>query len=335
MTHNKKPVTILRNGYNLTHGCVSYYSYVPVQSQGLSGREYCMSENSFITLPFTTKGANVPGVEDSDAKVEETKDVKTESKSSEDSNSQVEAHKEVDETNEDQKPKGQGIQKRISELTRGRREAERAAVKLQQQVAELKSKVKQLSKPEAKNFNGKPDEYVESLLDYKNTVKEVEKTSAKEQAAIVKAQEALKTEFNEKLKDFAEKHQDAYEVISKVPSKIFDDRLAYNIMNGESSAELAYYLAKNLNEAAELSEMDDLGLSRALGRLEAKIAASASGTASKPVETKKTKAEKPITPIRSGDVSKTTYTKEELGKMSFTEYENATKGDPRNRKLNW
>lgn len=242
-------------------------------------------------------------------------------------------------TEDNQKPeKAKGVQARISELTRLRRESEREAAKLQDEVKMLKEKLSASKKPDVNSYT-KGDEYLDAVLDFKSMKTKSEDLDKALNEKTVKAQEKLKEEFAEKSQIFSESTPDYFETLKNLPEKIFDDRLAYNIMSSDSSAEVCYYLAKNLDVAVKMSDMSDIELARALAKLEAKLEYEAqpkeeTKTVAK-VKAKTSAAEEPITPIKQSEKSAISMSLEEASKAGFSTYEKVRSSSIKSNLLNW
>lgn len=232
------------------------------------------------------------------------------------------------------------IQKRIDELTRKRRTAERErdyisrkreeeVTKLKARIAELEGKLPENEKPKREDFTDE-EEFHEALTDWKVEQKLRERLPAKPES---EDDSKAKTE-NEALDSILSAGQDKYTdfndlVLEKdlaITQEIVDAILQTD--SPETATEIFYYLGKNPSEAAELSKMTPAQIARAIGRIEGIVESQPREKEEKvekketPPEKKETKPEKktsqaaaPINPVRTeGLVDK------DPSKMSMKEY---------------
>jgi hypothetical protein len=176
------------------------------------------------------------------------------------------------------KPKG-GFQRRIDELTRNWREAERRNDQLlelisrQQGAPATQQQVADAGKPPSlADFNYDEGKYQQALLDF--ATKAAEKTvtaklsewerqqSTQRQAQTFKAKEAA---FAATVEDYADKVYD--------PSVPISAAMAEAIADSEIGPQLAYHLADNRELAARIASLSPVQAARELGKLEAKLSA--------------------------------------------------------------
>lgn len=272
-----------------------------------------MEENEIINEPYEPikpAGEESPVVADEiksevtaippkeEAKKEETK--KEEPKPAE----ETEAEKEA-----------KGVQKRINELTRARREAERERDALKAELEAAKKPVEKVSdgKPKMEDFETL-DEYNEAMIDFK-TAEALEKQKVQQvkqtEKQIEQAEHAAKVA---RLNESAAKYPDFKEaVIDKTGDELpISENMAIIILDIDEEtvtpADVLYYLAQNPDESRKIYNMAPAAAARAIGKIEAKLETAAkkesasAAPEAKPAK-KETKAPDPIKPLSgvSGD----------------------------------
>ncbi len=178
---------------------------------------------------------------------------------------------EGDETPRDEKGrfKGDGVQKRIDELTRARREAERQ-VEYWRGVATQTAPVEAADKPSRDQYADQ-DDYVEALAEWKaeQAVTRVQQQQAAQSAEHARqaAWAAREAEAKATMPDY-----DAVVPTSTVPVK---PHVVDALMDSEAGPALVYYLAKNPAVAERLNGMSPMRAAIELGRLETTLTAPA------------------------------------------------------------
>ena len=207
----------------------------------------------------------------------------------------------ADEKPED-KPKKNRFQERIDELTSKAREAEREAASLKERLAKLEQtkepepapKVELVQNtegpsPDDKNEDG-TDKYPLGEFDPKFAADIVRHTLKVEREALIaqereaqaktekEQQEAeLLTSWNEKLEPAKERYPDFIEKGQLLGSTFesidepYAEYLTNTIMSMDFGADVLYYLANNLDEAARIVQSGPTKATIALGRLESKF----------------------------------------------------------------
>lgn len=221
--------------------------------------------------------------------------------------------------------KGKGAEKRIGELTKKWRAAERERdfeknkrLEAEKALKEVKSKIVVGEKPKREAFDS-DEEFVEALTDWKIDSKlkasqeEVTKTVSdrEEKDAITEVYnnlDAMVESGKEKYEDFAEKVFDKALSISPDMTEIILDS------DTEVSVEIMYYLASNPDESAEIAKMSKEKAARMIGKIEAKLAAKSAAEEENvekkgeedlekvPPKKKLTNAPEPIKPVRTTGV---------------------------------
>lgn len=198
--------------------------------------------------------------------------------------------------------KGDGVQKRIDELTRARREAERQA-EYWQGVATQTAPEAQGDKPSRDDY-AEQDDYIEALTEWKaeQAVTRVQREQAAQSAnhARQSAWEAREAQTKASIPDY-----DAVVPVSTVPIK---PHVVEALMDADAGPLLAYHLAKNPDVAARLNAMTPARAEIELGRIETTLTAPAVKVPSN--------APTPITPITPQASGRTV----DLSKASMEDY---------------
>jgi hypothetical protein len=189
----------------------------------------------------------------------------------------------------DDKGKFKGVQARIDELTRARREAERSAEYwkgLATQTAQPSAEI--AAKPTADQFDDYAD-YVEALTDWK-----VEQKTRDVSVKAVQNAETMHRQSNWADRQEAVKSKLAdYDTVVGSSDVPVSEHVRDALLDSEHGPELAYHLARNPSFAADLNNMSATRAALELGRLESQLD---NAPAPKPVS----KAPAPITPLTTG-----------------------------------
>ena len=198
--------------------------------------------------------------------------------------------------------KGDGVQKRIDELTRARREAERQA-EYWQGVATQTAPEAQGDKPSRDDY-AEQDDYIEALTEWKaeQAVTRAQREQAAQSAnhARQSAWEAREAQTKASIPDY-----DAVVPVSTVPIR---PHVVEALMDADAGPSLAYHLAKNPDVAARLNAMTPTRAAIELGRIETTLTAPAVKVPSN--------APTPITPITPQASGRTV----DLSKASMEDY---------------
>jgi len=225
-----------------------------------------------------------------------------------------------DEGEDDDQPKGDkakkprrgGFQKKIAKL-----EAELAAIRAEktggkQDDPPAKDAPKAAEKPKPEDFTTY-DDYIEALTDWK-TDQRIEKrendrrTEAKA-SEFKKSQQTKVQRYEEGIE--AVKEMEGYEDFDEVIEE-YDGPLTIGmqqaLLDSEIGPQVAYYLAKNPDEAERISKLNLIEMNKAIGKIEARLEKSSQkgegdeGKATKVAKT--TKAPPPINPVKGSAKSK-------------------------------
>ena len=181
--------------------------------------------------------------------------------------------------------KGDGVQKRIDELTRARREAERQ-VEYWRGIATQSAQDAPAEKPTRDQF-ADPDDYVEALAEWK----------AEEAVSRVQQQQASQAADNARQATWAAREAEAkatiadYDAVVPTSTVPVKPHVVDALMDSEAGPALVYHLAKNPAVAERLNGMSPMRAAIELGRLETTLTA--------PAVKAPSNAPPPITPLNA------------------------------------
>ena len=218
--------------------------------------ETIMPEKADATVTEEVEAVEAVEADATDTEIEET------------DNGEVEATAEA-EPSESSTEKEEGakdtVQKRIDDMTKARREAERDA-EYWKQIAQQNQVAPEPVEPgkTLADFDYDEGKYAEYLTEFAKAEAraEVDKQLANERAATVHA------EYSQKEAEFAQGVDDYHTAVTN-PTLRFSPEMAAATQTGENGPALRYYLAKNPEISASLASMAPLDMARELGRIEA------------------------------------------------------------------
>jgi hypothetical protein len=208
-----------------------------------------------------------------DVEAIEVKAIEDEQKSSEPST-------EIQDKPKEEAKKANPAQKRIDELTRNRREAERDRDYWREQAMkkEPEKPVETVVEPvkTLADFDYDEGKYQEHLFSKARAeaVDEAKKVLKEEQSQQTTSRKV--TEFRGKEADFSKSVDDYHDVVTN-PSLSISQPMADVAMEMENGPEVLYYLGKNPALADEIAHLSPLSAARELGRIEAKLSTKESG----------------------------------------------------------
>ena len=215
------------------------------------------------------------------------------------------------------------VQKRIDELTRHRRDAERERDYWRDQAMRNTPAKPAAAEPEAPKkpptlaeFEYDEAKFAEALAKHVSdeTARKIREDLRREQAE--KTQQERRNEFTKRERAFASKHSD-YEDVTRDPSLPITQTMADLVAEAENGPDVLYYLANNRDEALRIAQMDEKSAARAIGRIEAKLEAPPAAPAPKPVS----KAPPPPPQIDTGESAvRISTTSPDSDKMSDDEW---------------
>lgn len=186
------------------------------------------------------------------------------------------------------KPKTPGVQKRLDELTRNWRQTERdrdhwreLALRNQQQPQQQPQAAQ--GEPTLEQFGGDPAKF---YAEHARWAAREELKRAREEEANQKKQERQREKaqkYEERVNKTRTKYEDFDDLVTDPSLPITNDMADY-IRESDEGPEVAYWLAKNPQEAARIAQMNGRDADRALARIEARLSTPAPAPAApKPV----------------------------------------------------
>ena len=208
------------------------------------------------------------------------------------------------------------VQKRIDELTRLRRSAERDSSFKDKKIAALEEEIQKLketssaaAKPVKEDFESE-DEYIEALTDWKidqklNKQPQSEKKDDKVREEVNTRWDAIDEMFDAG----GEKHEDFKELVMN-PTLQLTEAMVDLVIESENAEEVMYYLAKNADLSAKIAVMPLVKAAKEIGKIEKEVGLQLSKPTEKKEEVKEAKAApvekktvstapEPITPVRT------------------------------------
>lgn len=174
--------------------------------------------------------------------------------------------------------KNKGVGKRINELTKEKHEALRRAEALERERDELRAKLqkpeqahaKPEGKPTLEQFDYDYEAYTDALSEWKIDQKLSERDQkAKQQAEQSKIEEQSKT-VQSRIDAYAAKDPEGWKEALTAPIN-YTPAMVELLRESEVGPEIGVYLARNLDEAEQISQMSPVAAARAIGRIEAKL----------------------------------------------------------------
>jgi hypothetical protein len=223
-----------------------------------------------------------------------TEEVKAEETTPEVPQQEAPTEDKSDEKERDEKGRFKGVQSRIDELTRARREAERQAA-YWREMAETKAQTQ--AEPEPKPTQDKfstYDEYVEALTDWKasQAAEKVKRELAQTQAETAnrQAQTAVTETWQQRQSEARKAIPDYDEVLGAAAEVYVAKHVEAALLDSARGPELAYHFAKNPQEVQRINGLSPIQAAMEIGRLEASLV--------KPQRI--SKAPEPVKPLASG-----------------------------------
>lgn len=202
----------------------------------------------------------------------------------------------------DAQEKEKGVQKRIDELTRKRREAERDAQYWREQAMKAQRPEPEQQadfvppgfpqKPQVDQFETYED-FVEAIADWKSDLKLAQRDHKTAQEREQDQRKTQTEKYAERVTKFVEAQPDFDEVLANTTApatKIMENV----IIESDHGPEIAYFLAKNEAEAARIASLPPHRQLIEMGKLEARMEKRAD---TPPPQKRMTQAPEPIKPL--------------------------------------
>lgn len=169
-----------------------------------------------------------------------------------------------------------GIQRRFDELTRYRREAERDRDHWRELAMNQRHAPPQngAEKPKSlADFDFDDGKYRDYLIEQAGKRAEEAAEKRWKERAEQEAAEKRQSKFRNREVEFAKNTKDYFEKTRDPGATFFTPELAELLSESEEGPAVAYYLANNISEAVQLSQLSPRGMALAIGRLESKLLA--------------------------------------------------------------
>lgn len=205
-----------------------------------------------------------------------------------------------------QRPKNKGVGKRIDELTREKYDAQRErdywreqAMRNQRQPEQRQEQAGQTEQatdePTLEEHGFDVAAYNRAWYDWRKQ----EDAKADQKAKEIQSQQERAKKYQDSVQAFAEANPDFYDVFhGGLP---VTQTMAEAITDADNPAAIAYYLGQNPEEAARIAGMSPSAVSRAIGRIEAKLESQATPAAAEQARQREqktvTKAPPPVTTL--------------------------------------
>lgn len=213
-------------------------------------------------------------------------------------------------------------ERRKAEQTR-LRESEAAAVKrareAEQALAAAKEAAKKLPKPKQADYSDF-DEYQAALSAFKMTQtiddREMHRLETEAKAHFAEVEQVKAQQKHEAAQSWLAQVDEArtkypdFDAVALGDAPVINQQMADILLQTDVAAEITYFLGKNRQVGADISQLDPINMAMAIGRLEAQVTAPKPKTA--------TDAPAPISPIRGKATAK-----KPPAEMSMAEYKAA------------
>lgn len=197
-------------------------------------------------------------------------------------------------TQEAEKPKEDGFQKRINKVTADKWEATRRAEAAEAKLAEMQTAQapQQTVEPKLEDFDFDEQAHNSALIDYKVDQKAQSLQKQQQDIQTEQAQAEITRKFTENSAKFAEDKPDFNDVLGKVP--VLQPAVLNELMSRENGPELAYFLGTHSDVADEIIRMNPVAAGIKIGEISRKLV--------EPKQIKPSSAPDPIEPVSSGGV---------------------------------
>ncbi len=204
---------------------------------------------------------------------QETQQEQVETEESEDSEQNTSEQSAATE-NESAPQKPRGVQKRLDELTREKHEARREAehwremaMRNQPQSQPVAQKAEVSDEPTLEDHDYDVTAYTKAYIKWEKA--QEQKVAQQQKAEQEKADRQKK--FQESAQKFIETTPDFVDLVLNNTSLPVTEAMVEVLTETDNPAAVAYYLAKNPEEAAKIAAMTPAGIGRAIGRIEASL----------------------------------------------------------------
>lgn len=284
-----------------------------------------------VNLALGTKPETEPAKEDKSA-AEITEENPAETLEASESQDAEKPEGEKPESEQVKPKKSNGYKKKIAKLTRGNYERD-ARIQAQEQElerwrkGELRASDAEKIATTSKKPDGKPRaedfqthaEYTEALTDWKVDQKIMARERESQKVEAESEASQLVSDHAKRVDEYRKTHGDFDELLESVDDVPLSKQFIDAVVESEMGPEIMEELARKPDELERIAQLDPRLLAKEIGKLEARL--EAKKPAEEKLETKLTKAPKPITPV--GSKASTTKSPEEMTYEEFYEWEEA------------
>lgn len=167
--------------------------------------------------------------------------------------------------------KSNRVQKRIDEITKARREAERRNAYLEEELAKVRKPAIQIGeKPTLEEFDYDQEAYLDALADYKVKQRLAETANSREENARKEQEQRELVDFRTRESSIRNEYPD-YDQVVYSPNTPISETMASAIRKDDNGALVAYFLGKNPDVAYRISQQPPQIQYQAIGGLSDKI----------------------------------------------------------------
>lgn len=224
--------------------------------------------------------------------------------------------------------KEKGVQKRIDELTRKRREAEREAEYWKNQATQGQQQpAPPTAQPEfvPPGFPAKPtveqfetyEDFVEALTDWKTDLKLTRKDVEAAQRQAAERSQTVASQHTARVETAKATYADYSEAIDNLSGIMMPQPVIDSIIESDLSADIAYYLGKHTAEAKRIQGLPVTAQLREIGKIEARLEKKPAEPA--PPVKRVTQAPEPIKPV--GGKEKATVSPDDMSDDEWLKHE--------------
>lgn len=166
-----------------------------------------------------------------------------------------------------------GLQKRAGEVDTLRAELE-----------QLKNRFKDPApkEPQPEDFDFDPHAYARAVSKWDRDQERTTELETESKRAEAQKQHEAVAAYSQRAAEFANDHEDFYEVVSAIPPELLPQELQAAIMQHPKGAEIAYQLASNEDELFNLAAMRPELMARAVERYASRMSEAPEGEPAKP-----------------------------------------------------
>ena len=170
--------------------------------------------------------------------------------------------------------------------------------RLQAEIDQLKARFKEPEKnePRPEDFDYDQQAYMRALMKFEAEQAQSRYHETESQRAEAQRQNEAVAAYQQRAAEFADEHEDFFEVVGSIPPELLPQELQAAIMLHPKGAEIAYQLAQNEDELFNIAGLRPELMARAIERYASRMSAAPKGEPEAPVVPALAQApQKPIT----------------------------------------